>query len=185
MLITMLSVVMLREIVDTRRWAAVIVGFLGVLIVMRPGTGAFEPASLLVIASSLAWAFASILTRRMAGEDAATTLLWSAGVGALLLTIALPFDFVVPTWREFGLAVLLGVIASAGQYCMVLAYRHAGAALLAPFSYSQLIWSTSLGYVVFGTFPDAWTGVGAIVIVASGLTTAYHERLRARATSVA
>ena len=180
-LITVLSVPMLHETVGIRRWAAVIVGFLGVLVVIRPGTGAFEPAALLVLGSSLAWAFATILTRRMAGaDDAATTLLWSAVTGFVVLTILLPFQFVMPSFGAFALTLVLGIIASSGQYLMVLAYRHANASLLAPFSYSQLIWSTTLGYLVFGTFPDAWTGVGAAIIAASGLYTANRERIRAR-----
>jgi drug/metabolite transporter (DMT)-like permease len=180
-LITVLSVPMLHETVGIRRWAAVIVGFLGVLVVIRPGTGAFEPAALLVLGSSLAWAFATILTRRMAGaDDAATTLLWSAVTGFVVLTILLPFQFVMPSFGAFALTLVLGIVASTGQYLMVLAYRHASASLLAPFSYSQLIWSTTLGYLVFGTFPDAWTGVGAAIIAASGLYTANRERIRAR-----
>ena len=86
----------------------------------------------------------------------------------------------MPSFAAFALTLVLGIVASIGQYLMVLAYRHANASLLAPFSYSQLIWSTTLGYLVFGTFPDAWTGVGAAIIAASGLYTVNRERIRAR-----
>lgn len=179
LLITMLSVPMLRETVGIRRWLAICVGFVGVLIVIRPGMGTFQPAAFLVLASSLAWAFASILTRRMATtEDIQATLLWSSCTGLVLLSVIVPFDFVVPSWSHLALNVALGVIASVGQYLTVLAYRYAGAALLAPFSYIQLIWAISLGYLFFGTLPDQVTLVGSAVIVASGLYTIHRERIR-------
>jgi drug/metabolite transporter (DMT)-like permease len=181
MLITMLSVPVLGEVVGIRRWAATVVGFIGVLVVVQPGTGAFQPAALLVVGSSLCWAFASVITRKMAGGDnAAITILWSSTVGLVLLSLLLPFEFVVPSLPILLLAVLLGVVASAGQYLLVLAYRHAEAALLAPFSYSQLIWAVTLGYVVFSALPDRWTVIGAGIIVASGIYTVHRERVRAR-----
>jgi drug/metabolite transporter (DMT)-like permease len=181
LLITLLSVPMLGEVVGIRRWAATVVGFIGVLVVVQPGTGAFQPAALIVVGSSLCWAFASIATRKMAGaDDAATTLLWSSAVGLVLLSVMLPFEFVIPTPRILALALVLGVVASTGQYLMVLAYRYAGAALLAPFSYIQLIWAVVLGYLVFGALPDRWTIIGAAIIVASGIYTVHRERVRAR-----
>ncbi|MCW3475056.1 DMT family transporter [Limobrevibacterium gyesilva] len=186
LLITMLSVPMLREVVGIRRWAAIVVGFLGVLIVVRPGTGAFQPAAFLVVTSSLCWAIASILTRKMAGaDDAATTLLWSAVSGLVVLTILLPFDFVMPSAWLLAVALVLGIVASAGQYLMVLAYRYAGASLLAPFSYVQLIWAVALGYLVFGSLPDQWTLLGAGIIVGSGIYTVHRERIRARERAAA
>ncbi|MBN8892487.1 MAG: DMT family transporter [Rhodospirillales bacterium] len=181
LLITALSVPVLGEVVGMRRWLAILVGLLGVLVIVRPGTGAFQPAALFVLASSMSWALASVLTRKMAGtDDAATTLLYSAVTGFVLLCMALPFDFVWPTGREVALCLVLGVVASTGQYLMVLAYRHAGAALMAPFSYVQLIWSVSLGWLVFAALPDQWTMLGACIIVASGLYTVHRERIRAR-----
>lgn len=179
--ITALSVPVLHEVVGIRRWLAILVGLLGVLVIVRPGTGAFQPAALLVLASSAAWALASVLTRKMAGtDDAATTLLYSACTGFVLLSLGLPFVFVMPNLEQIVLALLLGIIASTGQYLMVLAYRHAGAALLAPFSYVQLIWSVSLSWLVFSALPDRLTLVGAAIIVASGLYTVHRERIRAR-----
>lgn len=179
--ITALSVPVLGEVVGIRRWMAILVGLAGVLVIVRPGTGAFQPAALLVLASSGSWALATVLTRKMAGtDDAATTLLYSACTGAVLLSLALPFAFVTPSATELGLALLLGIIASTGQYLMVLAYRHAGASLLAPFSYIQLIWSVSLSWLVFAALPDRYTMMGAAIIVASGLYTVHRERVRAR-----
>ncbi len=177
LLTAMLAVPILGEVVGMHRWVAAIIGFVGVVVVVRPGTSAFHPAALLVLLSSLSWAVASVLTRMVAGVDSsATTLLWSACTGALLLSIALPFDFLLPTPMEFLLLLLLGVVASSGHYLTVLAYRHAAASVLAPFSYSQLIWAVALGFAVFGAIPDGWTLVGAAIIVASGVYTANYER---------
>ncbi len=181
LIITALSVPMLGEVVGIRRWSAVLVGLVGVLIIVRPGTGAFHWAALSVLASSLCWAYAVVLTRRMAGADpASTTLLWTAVTGLVVLSLALPFDFVLPGWWHAFLAILLGVFASGGQWLMLLAYRHAGASVLAPFSYAQLIWAVSYGYLFFNTLPDQWTIVGGIIIVASGVYTVHRERVRAR-----
>lgn len=181
LLITALSVPMLGEVVGLRRWSAIGVGFVGVLVVIRPGTGTFQPAAFLVLASSLAWAVATILTRRIAGrDDAAATMMWAAMVGLVTLSIAIPFVYVAPSGQDVMLNVVLGIVATIGQYWMILAYRNASASLLAPFNYTQLIWSTASGWLVFGTLPDELTLLGAGIITASGLYTLHRERLRAR-----
>jgi drug/metabolite transporter (DMT)-like permease len=181
LLTTMLAVPMLGEVVGVRRWIASVIGLLGVLVVVRPGTGAFHPAAILVVLSSLTSALASVLTRMMARIDtSATTILWSACTGTVVLSAALPFEFLLPTPGELALLLVLGTVASAGQYLMVLAYRHAAVSVLAPFGYSQLIWATTLGFLVFAAIPDAWTFVGAAIIVASGIYTAHRERLARR-----
>jgi drug/metabolite transporter (DMT)-like permease len=181
LLITALSVPILHEVVGLRRWIAIVVGLAGVLVIVQPGTGAFQPAALLVVGSSAAWALASVLTRKMAAtDDAATTLLYSAMVGLAALSVLLPFDYVLPDLRQLLLCLALGIIASTGQYLMVLAYRYAGASLLAPFSYIQLLWATGLGWLIFDALPDRWTLLGAAIIVASGLYTVHRERVRAR-----
>jgi drug/metabolite transporter (DMT)-like permease len=186
LLITALSVPMLGEVVGLRRWSAIGVGFIGVLVVIRPGTGTFQPAAFLVLASSLAWAVASILTRKIAGrDDAAATMMWAAMVGLVTLSVAVPFFYVAPSWQDVMLNVVLGVVATIGQYWMILAYRNASASLLAPFNYVQLIWSTASGWLVFGTLPDQLTLIGAGIITASGLYTLHRERIRSRERAVA
>jgi drug/metabolite transporter (DMT)-like permease len=97
------------------------------------------------------------------------------------LTLLLPFSHGPLTLAQFGLALVIGVVASTGQWLAVLAYRHAGAAVLAPLSYGQLIWSSWFGFLVFATVPDRWTLVGAVFIIGSGLYTVQRERLRLRA----
>ena len=184
LLITALSVPMLGEVVGLRRWTAIVVGLLGVLIVIRPGTTAFQPAAFLVVGSSFAWSIASILTRRIAGrDDTAATMLWTGIIGFGMLTCAAPFGFIWPGWGWLALNLALGTIVTIGQYWMVLAYRNAGAALLAPFSYIQLLWATISGYLVFNALPDRMTLLGAAIITASGLYTIHRERLRARAAA--
>jgi drug/metabolite transporter (DMT)-like permease len=176
-LITILSVPVLGEVVGLRRWAAVIVGLLGVLLVVRPGTATFQAAALFPVLSALCWATASVVTRKISSaERATTTLLWSAVVGLVVLSAMLPAVAVWPRPGELALGLLLGLIASTGQYLMVLAYRHAAASLLAPFSYMQLLWSTALGWLVFAAWPDGLALTGAAVIVGSGLVMAGRGR---------
>jgi drug/metabolite transporter (DMT)-like permease len=184
LLITILSIPLLGEVVGIRRWAAVLAGLIGMLVVVRPGTNGFEPAALFGVASATCWSMALIITRKMSGTDhPSTTVLWSACVGTVILSVLLPFEAVWPTWPQLGLTLMLGVLASVGQWITVLAHRHAPASLLAPFAYVQLPWVVLTGYLVFGHLPDRWTLVGAAIIIASGLYTAHRERVRARARS--
>jgi drug/metabolite transporter (DMT)-like permease len=181
LLITVLSIPILGEVVGVRRWAATAAGMLGVIIVARPSTGGFQPAALFGVASSACWALALVITRKMATtERSSTTLAWTAGVGAVVLTVWLPWVFVPPSVPHVLLALVVGVLSSTGQWLTVLSIRLAPASLLAPFSYSQLVWATLSGWLVFHNLPDAWTLVGAAIIIASGLYTAHRERLRAR-----
>jgi drug/metabolite transporter (DMT)-like permease len=179
--ITALSIPFLGELVGMRRWAAILIGLIGVVIVVRPGTGAFQTAAILPILSALAWAAGIIITRKMRGADGAlTTVIYTAVPGLLIVTTIVPFVWVTPDLRQLGFSLLYGLFASGGQWLIVLAYRRAGASLLAPLTYSQLVWAVGLGFFVFGAVPDFWTLIGAAVIVASGLYTAHRERIRAR-----
>jgi drug/metabolite transporter (DMT)-like permease len=179
--VTALSVLFLAERVGWRRWAAIAVGMAGMLVIVRPGSDAFQPAALLPVLSSASWAAAVIVTRRMAGTDPpATTLAWTALTGFALLTLLLPLGAEWPDGRQVALGIAIGIISSAAQWLVVLAYRAAPASVLAPFSYVQLLTSGLLGLVVFGAAPDGWTLLGAGVIAASGLYTAHRERVRAR-----
>ena len=180
LLITALAVPLLGETVAPRRWAALGVGLFGAVLAAGPGTAAFQPGALFPLLSALAWAFAMVLTRGFAAtERPATTLVWTACSGLLLLSVLLPFDARVPTPTELAFCVLIGVVASGGQFLVVLAYRSAPASLLAPFSYVQLIWSTLAGYLVFGAVPGTATLAGAAIIAGSGLYSAASERARA------
>jgi drug/metabolite transporter (DMT)-like permease len=179
--VTALSIPFLGETIGWRRWTAAVIGLLGVLVIVRPGTGAFHPGAILPILSSFCWAIALVATRRTsASDDARTTMTYSALVGLACLTLLVPFFWETPSWREILLGTFVGASSTAGHWMVVIAFRYAGASVLAPFSYSQILWATLLGYLVFGAIPDGWTWLGAGVIIASSLYSAHRERIRAR-----
>ena len=182
LLITALAVPVLGEVVRLPGWIAVFVGFLGMLVVVRPGAHGLQPAALLVLLSSLSWSVAMLVTRKLSGIDRpGVTLLWTAATGFVMLMAALPFFLTPMTWRLAGLSVALGVIASTGQWLAVLAFRHARATVLAPLGYAQLIWSSMLGLLVFGSVLDRWVVVGAVIIALSGVSIVHLERVRVAA----
>ncbi len=177
--VTALSIVFLGETVGVRRWLATAVGLIGVLIILRPGTGAFHPAAFFPIVSALAWACTLIMTRMMSGRDhAITTMTYSSIVGVCILSALVPFVWVAPSWHDILFGIFIGLASTAGQWIVVLAFRYADASVLAPFSYTQLLWVSILGFVIFGEVPDIWTVTGAVFIVGSGLYTAHRERVR-------
>jgi drug/metabolite transporter (DMT)-like permease len=181
LLITILSIPLLGETIGPRRWAAVAAGMVGMLVVVRPGMGGFQPAALFGVASSACWALALIITRKISSSDTPqTTVLWSAAIGTAVLTLMLPLEAVWPNPKQLGLSLVMGTVASGGQWLVILAHRIAPASLLAPFFYGQLLWVTGLGFLVFGNLPDQWTLTGAGIIIASGLYTAHRERVRSR-----
>jgi drug/metabolite transporter (DMT)-like permease len=177
--VTALSIVFLSEKVGVRRWLATAAGLAGVLIILRPGTSAFHVAAFFPIVSALAWAATLIMTRMMSGREHAITIMtYSSIAGVVILSALVPFVWVAPSWHDVMFGVLIGVASTAGQWIVVLAFRYADASVLAPFSYTQLVWVSTLGFLVFGEVPDAWTVVGAAFIVGSGLYTAHRERVR-------
>ncbi len=183
--VTALSIVFLGESVGVRRWLATAIGLIGVLIILRPGTSAFHPAAFFPIISALAWAATLIMTRMMSGrEHAITTMTYSSIVGVGILSVLVPFVWVAPSWHDILFGIFIGIASTAGQWIVVLAFRYADASVLAPFSYTQLLWVSILGFLIFGEIPDIWTVIGAAFIVASGLYTAHRERVRRLQISV-
>jgi len=177
--VTALSIFFLGERVGVRRWLATAVGLIGVLIILRPGSGAFHPAAFFPIVSALAWACTLIMTRMMSGKDRAiTTMTYSSIAGVCILSMLVPFVWVAPSWHDILFGIFIGIASTAGQWIVVLAFRYADASVLAPFSYTQLLWVSLLGFAIFGEIPDIWTVTGAVFIVASGLYTAHRERIR-------
>ncbi len=168
LLITIFAVPFLGEVIGPKRWLALFVGMLGVLVVMRPGGAAFQPAALWGVASAASWAVATILTRKLHPVPAASMLLWSSVTGLVVLLSLLPFVFVPVSMVDLGQTILLGIVASSGQWLMVMAFRHAPASLLAPFSYLQLLWAIIGGWLAFSALPDLWTLVGGVIIAISG-----------------
>ncbi len=184
--VTGLSIVFLGEKVGLRRWAATILGLAGVLVIVRPGTSAFDPATIFPILSALGWAAALVLTRKISGADrAVTTMAFSALTGFLVLSTVVPFYWIAPNWNQILLGGGIGVSSTFGHWIVVLAFRYADASVLAPFSYVQLLWVTLLGFFVFSEVPDLWTLGGAALIIASGVYTAHRERMRRAQITIA
>jgi len=164
------------------RWIASITGFVGIMVLLRPGSAVLQPAVLLLIATAVCNAFYQLLTRKLPGDSAHTTLFYSALIGAVGLTLALPWGFAgaALSWREGGLLLLLGLFAGLAHWLIIKAFLIAPASLLTPFTYLQMIWATLFGYVIFGQLPDGWSAVGMAIVVGSGLMLAWQERRRAR-----
>ncbi len=178
-IVTFLSIPLLGEKVDARRWIALAAGMVGVLVVLRPGTGTFQPEGLYRVASAMFWAVGVILTRRMTRtERAETTMFWSAVSGLVVLSAIIPFHFVTPTPMQLVLSLGQGVLSSLGQWLVILSLRFTPVSTLAPYSYMQLLYMTAAGFLAFGALPDQWTLIGAGIIVCSGLYTAQRERRR-------
>lgn len=178
LLVCALSVPMLGEKVGVWRWSAIAVGFVGVLIVVRPWSGDFHWAVLLSLSASTSLALFSIMTRKLAGVAAPRTMQLYAGfVGTLAMA---PFAYVMwenpATALDWGLMIAIGFFAWSGHHFFSQAHGYAPASVLMPFSYSFLIYLAAWGYLVFGTVPDIWTVAGASVIAAAGLVIWWRER---------
>jgi len=174
-----LAVPMLGERLDMPRMLAILAGLAGALLIVRPGAGLFTLYALLPMAMALCNALYQLLTRKVAGlEHPLTSLVWGAIVGALLFSAALPFAWETPTrWEHWALLGVIGLLASVGHYLLIKAYDYATATLLAPYTYTAMIWALALGYFVFGHFPDGWSLAGMAVIMLSGLFLASRQRL--------
>jgi drug/metabolite transporter (DMT)-like permease len=182
LLVTALSVPLLGEQVGPRRWSAVALGFAGVLVVIRPGSGAIGAVALLPLLSAACWAFSIVITRRMGGLDAPlTTLFYSTVIGLVLSSLVLPLVWRSASLNDWAIMAAMALLSAVGQYLLIAGLSRGAASLLASFSYSQIIWSTWLGYLVFGTKPTVWTWCGAALIMAGGVYIAHRERIRARA----
>ena len=180
--IAALAAPMLKERLDAPRLLAIVAGFAGALIIVRPGSATFTLYALLPMAMALCNALYQILTRKVAGvEHPFTSLIWGAIVGAVLMSAVVPFAWKTPDQAlHWALLGVLGVLASIGHYLLIRAYDYAPATLLAPYTYSGLVWAMLLGLAVFGNFPDGWSLAGMAVIVASGLFLAGRQRLTVR-----
>jgi drug/metabolite transporter (DMT)-like permease len=174
----LLAVALLAERVRWRRWTATLVGFLGVLIMVRPGAATFQPEALLALASAFGIAMAVVLVKRLPGGERHSTMLFYFGVVATVVTAGPAIAvWQTPSPVELALMALVGVVGMASQAAIIRAYRAGEAAYVAPFDYSKLILATLLGFFAFGEVPGLWTFLGAAVIVASTL---YISRREAR-----
>lgn len=172
-----LSAFVLREKVGIRRWSAVGIGFVGVLIVLRPGFNDVHWAYFLVLAMATMFSIFGLLTRSLnRTEDPVAMLFHTALVGFIGTGILVAFCWETPSLREWGLLMVIGVIGGVSHQILIFGFRYASASLLAPFQYTVIIWATMYGYFVFGDLPDAWTFAGAALIVTAGLYVWIRER---------
>ncbi|MBP8310421.1 MAG: DMT family transporter, partial [Burkholderiaceae bacterium] len=180
MLVTLLAVPMLGEKILPSRMVVVLVGFAGVLIIVRPGSEVFQWSSLLILGSSACYATYQVLTRKVSGTDRAeTSAIYSALLGSVITSVAVPFFWTTPLRTADILMLLcLGVFGGIGHFCVASAMRLAPANIMAPFSYAQLVSAGLLGYLVFGDLPSIYTWIGSAIIVASGLYLAWSESRR-------
>lgn len=180
-LVTVLSGPMLGERVTTRQWLAVTLGFIGVLIIIRPGGNLFAPTVVFPLLCAVLFSLYQIITRKVAGrENPYTTLFFTAFVGAVVTTLALPFAWQTPLWWQWGVMLLIGMLGGTGHFLMIRAVEHASPMALAPFVYSQLVWSTVLAWLAFGDLPDGVSLLGMMVIVLAGMLAVNWQRMRRR-----
>ncbi len=174
--ITALSVVLLGEQVGIRRWTAVLIGLVGVAIIIRPGTGVFQPAALLVLAAAFSYAVVGVLTRRLSyTESTAAIMVYTALVQTVLSGLSLPFSWVTPRIEHWPMLVGLGILGGFGQMCIVQAFRRAPASVIAPFEYSTIVWAIALGFLLWRELPDLWTIAGTVILIATGIYILHRE----------
>jgi drug/metabolite transporter (DMT)-like permease len=176
--VVLLAWPLLGERITLFRLAVVVIGFCGVLIVIRPGSAVFQWASVLLLCSAMCYATYQILIRRLAGIDQpATSIFYSVLLGAILMSLWLPFVWKMPTaWSDWALLCSLGLFGALGHYCVAKAMTYASANFVAPFNYTQMIGSVIVGYFMFAEVPDFYTWLGTAVVVGAGLMVGWQGR---------
>ena len=177
LVVTIFSSILLLEKVGIKRWSAVVVGFIGALIVIRPGYIPLDIGRLSALCAGIMYAFYLIVTRKLSVSDnSLLTLLITGIIGTLTMSLTIPFVWVTPTLDQWYLLSLIGVITVLGHFLIILSFKSAEASKLAPISYFEVVTNTIFGYFLFNHFPDNWTLVGLAVIISSGLFVFYRER---------
>ena len=177
LIVTALSPLILGERVGPRRWGAVVVGFIGILIILRPGFQAVNLGSLLALGAGACLALYFLMTRRMAGQThALVTTFHTSVIGAVITSILAAVVWQTPTLAQWGMFALVGGIATFGHFLIVRAYDHAEASLLAPLAFTEIIMATAVGWWFFGDFPDGWTFAGVGVLISCAIYISARER---------
>jgi drug/metabolite transporter (DMT)-like permease len=177
-LVAIMAGPLLGEWVGWRRWCAIGVGFLGVMVVIRPGLGGIQWAALLSVVSAVFYACYAITTRLVMRHDSSeTTLFYANLVGVVVMLPILPFVWVAPSGGfDWILLLAVGAFGSIGHFLLIMAHDRAPASVLSPFMYTQLLWATTFGYLVFDNVPGPWTLIGAFIVISSGLYLLYREQ---------
>ena len=183
LLVTALSIPFLGEKVGPHRWAAICIGFLGVLVIIRPGLGVMHWAAFLPLITAISYAGYQIMTR-IAGrtEDTKTSLFWTSTVGVIVMSCIVPFVWKAPDATAWVIMVATGAVFGFGHYLLIRAFEVAAVSTLSPFLYTQIIWVTIISIVVFDQFPDQFSILGAAIVIGSGLYIWHRETLERNAT---
>ncbi len=181
LVVTAISALVLGERVGARRWGAVLVGFLGVLVILRPGLGVFQPAALLALAAGGCVAAYALLTRHLAtAAPPLVTLAYTSLVGMLGTALLLPLVWSTPEAGDWVRMAVMGSVGAFGHYFMIRAFEQAPASVISPFIYAEILMATAIGYLWFGDFPDAATWTGIAILIASGVYLSWREHVAQR-----
>ncbi len=179
LLVMVLAALFLGEQIGPHRKTAVLIGFAGVLVIVRPGSGVFGWVAALPVLATIGWAAYQVLLRQVSGYDRSeTTVLYTATVGLVVYSIAGLAVWQAPTAGQWLMLAAVGVMGSAGHILLVKAYEQAPASALQPFNYGLPLWAVVIGWIVFDHVPDAWTFAGGGLVISGGLYALWRERLR-------
>jgi len=176
LIVTAFSPILLGEKVGFRRWTAVIIGFIGSLVVIRPGFLEINLASFAALGTGVMYGFYLIITRKLSTSDnPLLTLLITGLVGAVIISFTIPFVWIAPTFNQWSMMAGIGVFACIGHLFLILSLKYADASKLAPLGYTEIIPNVLIGYYFFSEFPDKWTFLGLFIIVCSGIYISRRE----------
>ena len=178
LIVTAFSPIFLGEKVGFRRWSAVIIGFIGSMVVIRPGFVEINLASLAALGTGVMYGFYLIITRKLSSSDnPLLTLLLTGVVGAIIISFVMPFVWIKPTLNQWSMMAAIGVFACIGHLFIILSLKYADASKLAPFSYFEIVTNIIIGYYFFSDFPDKWTFIGLFIIILSGIYISRRENI--------
>ena len=178
LIVTAFSPIFLGEKVGFRRWSAVIIGFIGSMVVIRPGFVEINLASLAALGTGVMYGFYLIITRKLSSSDnPLLTLLLTGVVGAIIISFVMPFVWIKPTLNQWSMMAAIGIFACVGHLFIILSLKYADASKLAPFSYFEIVTNIIIGYYFFSDFPDKWTFVGLFIIILSGIYISRRENI--------
>ena len=178
LIVTLLSAILLKEQVGYRRWTAVIIGFIGAIIVIRPGFNEISLATFAGLGTGIAYAFYVIATRKLSSIDSPLlTLIFTGLSGAIIISIIVPFVWITPNYTQWLFLIGLAAVGTLGHFFLILSLNFAEASKLAPFAYFEIVTNIIIGYYFFGDLPDRWIWIGLIIIVSSGVYITTREHL--------
>jgi len=178
LIVTLLSAILLKEQVGYRRWIAVIIGFIGAIIVIRPGFNEISLATFAGLGTGIAYAFYVITTRKLSSIDSPLlTLIFTGLSGAIIISIIVPFVWITPNYTQWLFLIGLAAVGTLGHFFLILSLNFAEASKLAPFAYFEIVTNIIIGYYFFGDLPDRWIWIGLIIIVSSGVYITTREHL--------